>query len=181
MGSWARSTPPLQICPQHPIIVCHGTIRTTPKPQKSPPADYSGTLPNHRRRNTQEQQKGKERRRPTAYSASSASSSSGGGSSSSSSNSIGKLPANGGSGSSGPQRFPAGKGGGGDRAEDRRKKEAAMAMAIQRGTHADVQTFTLDHFVQGVVEWNIFGELHAEANGNRQAKPTEINSCVFTT
>lgn len=42
-----------------------------------------------------------------------------------------------------------------------------MAM-MQRGTPAhEVQTFTLDHFVQGVVEWDIFGELHAEANGSR--------------
>lgn len=43
-----------------------------------------------------------------------------------------------------------------------------MAMTMQRRTPADVQTFTLDHFVQGVVEWDIFGELHAEANGSRQ-------------
>lgn len=34
-------------------------------------------------------------------------------------------------------------------------------------THAEVQTFTMDHFVQGIVTWDIFGEIHAEAKGNR--------------
>lgn len=43
-------------------------------------------------------------------------------------------------------------------------------MQQARRASADVQTFTLDHFVQGVVEWDIFGELHAEANGNRQER-----------
>lgn len=42
-----------------------------------------------------------------------------------------------------------------------------MVRGVQHRTPADVQTFTLDHFVQGVVEWDIFGELHAEANGKR--------------
>lgn len=47
-----------------------------------------------------------------------------------------------------------------------------MALAAQQARRppADVQTFTLDHFVQGVVEWDIFGELHAEANGKRRER-----------
>lgn len=61
-------------------------------------------------------------------------------------------------------------GGGGSSTEERRKKEVAIAMKQARRASADVQTFTLDHFVQGVVEWDIFGELHAEANGNRRER-----------
>lgn len=75
-----------------------------------------------------------------------------------------------------PERGTAAGGGGGgggsssgDRGAARRKKEVAMAMQ-----HTDVQTFTLDHFVQGVVEWDIFGELHAEANGDRRARHETI-------
>ncbi|CAM9325158.1 unnamed protein product [Hapterophycus canaliculatus] len=73
----------------------------------------------------------------------------------------------------GPQRLPsaaAGASGGSDkdRAEEQRRKDLAVAMGRAGSSPSGVQTFTLDHFVQGVVEWDIFGELHAEANGSRR-------------
>ena len=57
--------------------------------------------------------------------------------------------------------------GAGDKAKvagERRKRD--LLLAKQRAP-AEVQTFTIDHFVQGVVEWDMFGEIHAEANGKR--------------
>lgn len=81
----------------------------------------------------------------------------------------------GGGASLGPQRLPSSAARSGtdkDRAEEQRRKDLAVALGTQQqrpGSSPPLggQTFTLDHFVQGVVEWDIFGELHAEANGNR--------------
>lgn len=52
-------------------------------------------------------------------------------------------------------------------AEQSKKRQQRERMLAQHRTPPEVQTFTMDHFVQGVVEWDIFGEIHAEANGNR--------------
>lgn len=157
-------------------------------------------------KNAQEQ-KGKERRRPTAYSSSTTPAPTGAISSRtaaktnsdttvirkvspSSNNGKGRNTmkiknASGGAGSAGTPSVGGsapGKGAGaGDdvaaAAAERRRREVLIATKMHR-TPAEVQTFTLDHFVQGVVEWDIFGEIHAEATGERYA--TKINrSKVF--
>lgn len=43
---------------------------------------------------------------------------------------------------------------------------SANAIAARR-VPAAVQTFTIDHFVHGIVTWDIFGEIYAEAKGER--------------